>query len=143
MTDQATGSEAPGTIELACHVLAAYVRRNTIPAAEVPGALRNIHQALVALADGTPASSERPKPVIPVKRSITRNYIVCLEDGRKLKMLKRYLRAKYGMTPEEYRAKWSLPVSYPMVAPAYAEQRSAFAKKIGLGRKQQARKRRK
>lgn len=143
MTEEPTGSEEPSTLQLACHVLAAYVRRNTIPAGEVPGALRNIHQALIALAGGTPVSPERPKPAVPVKQSVTRNYIVCLEDGRKLKMLKRYLRTKHGMTPEEYRVKWRLPASYPMVAPAYAAQRSAFAKSIGLGRKPQARRRRK
>lgn len=77
----------------------------------------------------------RPKPAVPVRRSVTPDYIVCLEDGKKLKMLKRHLRANYGMTPEEYRAKWNLPPDYPMVAPNYAKQRSEFAKKIGLGRK--------
>ena len=143
MTEETTDSEQASILQLASCVLAAYVRRNTIPAAEVPGALRNIHQAFVALAGGTPASPERPKPAVPVKQSVTRNYLVCLEDGRKLKMLKRYLRTKYDMAPEEYRAKWRLPASYPMVAPGYAAQRSAFAKSIGLGRKPQARRRRK
>ena len=84
---------------------------------------------------------ERPKPAVPIRKSITPDFIVCLEDGKKLKMLKRHLRTNYSMTPEEYRAKWGLPADYPMVAPNYAAQRSAFAKKIGLGRKSKTAKR--
>ena len=140
MTDESAASNELDTLQLSCRVLAAFLRHNTLPAGEVPSALRKIHQALVQLT-GAPAPTERPKPAVPIKKSVTRNYIVCLEDGRKLKILKSHLRAKYDMTPEEYRAKWKLPTSYPMVAPAYAEQRSAFAKETGLGRNPQVQKR--
>lgn len=126
------------SLHLACDVVAAYVRHNTIPSGDVTSALREIHRAFEVLA--TPvARPSRPIPAVPIKRSVARDYVICLEDGRKLKMLKRYLQAKYGMTPEEYRTKWRLPESYPMVAPAYALARSAFAKKSGLGLKPTAR----
>jgi predicted transcriptional regulator len=97
--------------------------------------IKTVHGTLGGLAAATPGeAATSQKPVVPVKRSVTPDYIICLEDGKKLKMLKRYLRSNYNMTPEEYRAKWGLPADYPMVAPNYAAQRSEFAKKIGLGR---------
>ena len=122
-------------LKLATEIVAAYVSNNPIPVSEVPAMIKSVHSTLGGL--GGTSQGEAPtaqKPAIPVKRSVTPDYIVCLEDGKKLKMLKRYLRSNYSMSPEEYRAKWGLPADYPMVAPNYAAQRSEFAKKIGLGR---------
>src|SRR5690242_10115832 len=116
-------------------IVAAYLGNNHVAPGEIPMLVRTIHAALAGL--GRPADLEaaaKPVPAVPIRRSVTPDYIVCLEDGKKLKMLKRHLRSTYGMTPDEYRQKWGLPPDYPMVAPNYAEQRSAFAKKIGLGR---------
>ena len=111
------------------------VERNwyLIPTSEVPGLIHNVHAVLSDLASGRPAT-ETPKPPVSIKKSIGDDFIICLEDGKKLTMLKRYLRAQYDMSPEDYRKKWDLPPDYPMVAPAYARLRSTFAKKIGLGR---------
>jgi predicted transcriptional regulator len=128
-------SKADDLLKFASDIVAAYVSNNPIPVSEIPGMIKSIHSTLGGLASGL--ATEAPlaqKPAIPVKKSITPEYIVCLEDGKKLKMLKRYLRSRYNLTPEEYRAKWGLPADYPMVAPNYAAQRSEFAKKIGLGR---------
>lgn len=122
-------------LKLATEIVAAYVSNNPIPVSEVPAMIKSVHSTLGGL--GGALQGEAPtaqKPAIAVKRSVNPDYIVCLEDGKKLKMLKRYLRSNYSMTPEEYRAKWGLPADYPMVAPNYAAQRSEFAKKIGLGR---------
>jgi len=122
-------------LKLASDIVAAYVSNNPIPASELPSMIKSVHGTLGGLAGvngGEGATAH--KPVVPIKRSVTPDYIICLEDGKKLKMLKRYLRSNYSMTPEEYRAKWNLPADYPMVAPNYAKQRSDFAKKIGLGR---------
>src|ERR1051325_9292106 len=122
-------------LKLASEIVAAYVSNNTVPVDDLPGMIKSVHATLGGLAATT--QSEPPtaqKPAVPVKRSVNPEFIVCLEDGKKLKMLKRYLRSRYGLSPEEYRAKWGLPADYPMVAPNYAAQRSEFAKKIGLGR---------
>jgi len=122
-------------LKLASDIVAAYVSNNPIPVSEVPGMIKSVHATLGGLTPGMP--SEAPsaqKPAVPIKKSVTPEYIVCLEDGKKLKMLKRYLRSRYSLNPDEYRAKWGLPADYPMVAPNYAAQRSEFAKKIGLGR---------
>lgn len=122
-------------LKLTSDIVAAYVSNNPVPVGEVPGMIKNVHATLGDLTGAAP--SEAPttqKPAVPVKKSVTPEYIVCLEDGKKLKMLKRYLRSRYNLTPDEYRAKWGLPADYPMVAPNYAAQRSEFAKKIGLGR---------
>jgi predicted transcriptional regulator len=116
-------------------VVAAYVGNNPLPTVELTKAISAVHDSLVSLNDGGGAPAEPPKPAVSIRRSVKPDYIVCLEDGKKLKMLKRHLRTTYGMTPDEYRAKWGLPSDYPMVAPTYAQQRSEFAKKIGLGRK--------
>jgi predicted transcriptional regulator len=122
-------------LKFASDIVAAYVSNNPIPVSEIPGMIKSIHLTLGGLASGSPGEViTTQKPAIAVKRSITPEYIVCLEDGKKLKMLKRYLRSRYRLSPEEYRAKWGLPADYPMVAPNYAAQRSEFAKKIGLGR---------
>ena len=137
MSEQEQGREngTEGTLRLATDIVAAYVRHNQIPAAELPDMIKTVHEALDDLVEekGDPKSPEQ-KPAVPIRRSVTPEYLICLEDGKRLKMLKRYLRSTYNMTPEEYRAKWGLPPDYPMVAPNYAAQRSAFAKRIGLGR---------
>ena len=122
-------------LKLAAEIVAAYVSNNPVPAGDVPGMIKSIHGTLGGLVGVTQSEIQTAqKPAVAVKRSVNPDYIVCLEDGKKLKMLKRYLRSNYNMTPEEYRAKWGLPADYPMVAPNYAAQRSEFAKKIGLGR---------
>lgn len=117
-------------------VVAAYVTKNSISATELPDLIRNIYATFSNLgqAEPVPVSVSVQKPAISPSKSITEDYIICLEDGKRLKMLKRYLRTQYGLTPEDYRRKWKLPADYPMVAPAYAERRSNFAKEIGLGR---------
>ena len=122
-------------IELTAGIVSAYVSNNSVSAGDIPNLINQIHSALIRVSSGQAEAPVEPlRPAVPVKRSITPDYIVCLEDGKKLKMLKRYLRSRYDLTPEEYRAKWGLPADYPMVAPNYAAQRSEFAKKIGLGR---------
>jgi predicted transcriptional regulator len=129
------GIRTDDILKLATEIVAAYVSNNPIPVSEVPAMIKSVHSTLgglVGVSQGEVQTAQRP--AIPIKRSITPDYIVCLEDGKKLKMLKRYLRSNFNMTPEEYRAKWGLPADYPMVAPNYAAQRSEFAKKIGLGR---------
>ncbi len=133
--DANTGLAKSGEIlKLASDIVAAYVSNNPISASDVPEMIKTVHGTLGTLASASPRDAPTAqKPAVPVKRSITPDFIICLEDGKKLKMLKRYLRSTYRMTPEEYRSKWGLPVDYPMVAPNYAAQRSEFAKKIGLG----------
>lgn len=123
-------------------IVAAYVAQNALPASGIPDLIRSVYDTLGALgqAPAPVRSMEKQKPAVPVSKSVHDDYIVCLEDGKKLKMLKRYLRSHYGLTPDAYRAKWNLPPDYPMVAPNYAARRSAFAKQIGLGKP--ARKRR-
>ncbi len=116
-------------------IVASFVANNAVSSEELSDLIRSVHRALVSLkGDAAAEPSERRKPAVPVNRSIHNDYIVCLEDGKKLKMLKRYLRSNYSMTPDEYRKRWGLPADYPMVAPAYAARRSEFAKKIGLGK---------
>lgn len=115
-------------------IVAAYVSNNTMARDDLPSLINQIYKTLQSInAPGTPLSSERPQPAVPIKKSVQDEYIVCLEDGKKLKMLKRHLKSAYHMTPEEYRERWGLPADYPMVAPAYAKQRSRLAKDIGLG----------
>lgn len=117
-------------------IVAAFVSQNTLPASGITDLIQSVYQALGSLGQPAPPIRvmERQKPATPVSKSIHDDYIVCLEDGKRLKMLKRYLRSRYDMSPEEYRRKWGLPPDYPMVAPAYAARRSDFAKQIGLGR---------
>jgi|SRR5580693_5426658 predicted transcriptional regulator len=114
-------------------IVSAYVSKNEVAAGDLPALIKSVHATLGGIGGETRAPSGKP-PAVPVKKSITPDYIVCLEDGKKLKMLKRYLRTRYGMTPEAYRAKWNLPADYPMTAPNYAAKRSDFAKQIGLGK---------
>lgn len=121
-------------IELAADIVAAYVSNNTVAASDLPGLINEIHNALVRVSGNTiQALPEVPKPAVPAKKSVTNDYIVCLEDGKKFKSLKRHLRTQYNMSPEEYREKWGLPADYPMVAPNYAKARSQLAKQMGLG----------
>ena len=123
-------------LKMAVEIVAAYVSNNDVNAAHVPDVINSVYSSLNSLNSQSSEKGAEPlKPATSIRRSITPDYIVCLEDGKKLKMLKRHLRASYGMSPDDYRAKWGLPPDYPMVAPNYAEQRSNFAKKIGLGRK--------
>lgn len=123
------------TLFLAANIVAAYVRNNTVPAQQLGDVIRSVHDALASASSGATISpTAAALPAVPIRKSITPDYLVCLEDGRHLKMLKRYLRSHHKMTPDQYRAKWGLPADYPMVAPNYAQQRSDFAKKIGLGR---------
>jgi predicted transcriptional regulator len=114
-------------------IVAAHVASNAIAATELPGLIATVHQTLAALGPEEPAP--KPEPAVPIKQSVKPDYIVCLEDGKKLKMLKRHLKAAYNMTPDDYRKRWGLSPDYPMVAPNYTATRSALAKKIGLGRK--------
>jgi predicted transcriptional regulator len=120
-------------IELTSDIVSAHVGNNNVEVADVPALISNVYTALARLGDKP--DIEQPKPAVAIRNSVKPEYIVCLEDGKKLKMLKRYLRTNYDMSPEEYRARWGLPADYPMVAPAYAEKRRDLAKKIGLGRK--------
>jgi predicted transcriptional regulator len=124
-------------LRMAVNIVAAYVSNNPLPPSQISEVIGTVFHSLRNHSGEVPSSAaaEPLKPAVPVRRSITPEYLVCLEDGKKLKMLKRHLRAAYGMSPDEYRAKWGLPPDYPMVAPNYAAQRSDFAKKIGLGRK--------
>ena len=123
-------------ITLTADIVAAHVSNNSVAVSDIPALIANVHTALTGL--GGPAAAEpaaRPEPAVSVRASIKPDYIVCLEDGKKLKMLKRHLMTHYNLTPEQYRTKWGLPADYPMVAPNYAEQRRTLAVKIGLGRK--------
>ncbi len=113
-------------------IVSAHVSNNEIPAADLPKLVQDVYRALAGIMAPEP-EVEQLQPAVPVKKSVFPDYIVCLEDGKKLKMLKRHLKTAYNMTPEEYRTRWNLPADYPMVAPNYAERRSGLAKKIGLG----------
>ncbi|RIJ14548.1 transcriptional regulator [Henriciella mobilis] len=119
-------------LELTTEIVAAYVSNNPVQSSELSNLIRSVHETLQGLS-GPAAEVTEAKPAIPVKKSVTDDYIICLEDGKKFKSLKRHLRAKYDMTPEEYREKWGLPYDYPMVAPSYARKRSKLAKQMGLG----------
>ncbi|MFL5033788.1 MAG: MucR family transcriptional regulator [Microvirga sp.] len=128
-------------IDLAADIVSAYVSNNSVPAGDLPGLISQVHLALARVGNGAAeASAEAPKPAIAIKKSVTPDYIICLEDGKKFKSLKRHLRTQYNLTPEQYREKWGLAPDYPMVAPSYAKARSDLAKEMGLG--QQRRKRR-
>jgi predicted transcriptional regulator len=122
-------------LRMTADVVAAYVSNNTLATGQLGDVIHAVYNSLRSLEGQVAEPPAEPlKPAVPVRKSITPEYLVCLEDGKKLKMLKRHLRSTYNMTPDDYRTKWGLPADYPMVAPKYAEQRSEFAKKIGLGR---------
>src|SRR5512146_2841636 len=118
------GHSGEELLRLGAGIVAAYVSRNPVSAEAVPDIIRTVHQTLETITRGAPVQSdERPKPAVPVGKSVQHDFIVCLEDGKRLKMLKRYLRSRYDMSPDEYRRRWNLPPDYPMVAPAYAARR--------------------
>ncbi len=120
---------------LTTEIVAAHVSNNTVSASDLPNLINTVYGALTNVGSGKTMSAERPQPAVPIKKSITDDFIICLEDGKKLKMLKRHLMSHYNMTPEQYRERWALPADYPMTAPNYAQARSNLAKKIGLGSK--------
>lgn len=122
-------------LTLTSDIVAAHVGNNNVAVIDVPELISNVYAALAGLGDTPIIKEEKPKPAVSIRNSVKPGYIVCLEDGKKLTMLKRYLRTNYNISPEEYRARWDLPGDYPMVAPNYAETRRNLAKKIGLGRK--------
>ena len=134
-------SELSSVHALTTKIVASHVANNTVVAGDLPKLIQQVFDALSSVSSSA-ASPERPRPAVPIKRSVTPDYIICLEDGKKLKMLKRRLKTSYGLTPDEYRERWGLAADYPMVAPNYAAQRSALAKKIGLGTKPRKRRRR-
>jgi predicted transcriptional regulator len=121
-------------LELTAEIVSAHVSNNSVPLSELPGLIQEVFRTLSTVGKGT-APPEKPQPAVPIKKSVHPDYIICLEDGKKLKMLKRHLKTAYNMTPEQYRERWGLPPDYPMVAPNYAKHRSTLAKKIGLGTK--------
>jgi predicted transcriptional regulator len=136
-------SDAAGKtpVELTANIVSAYLSNNPIQASEIPSLISQVHAALLRVAAGrTEVPLEPAKPAVSAKKSITPEYLVCLEDGKRFKSLKRHLRTQYNMTPEQYREKWGLPADYPMVAPNYAVARSQLAKKMGLGQQQRKRK---
>ena len=137
MTDKPNVSEL---LELTTEIVAAHACNNTITPADLPKLIQDIYKTLVVVGT-TSLAPERPRPAVAIKKSVFPDYIVCLEDGKKLKMLKRHLKTAYNLTPEEYRKRWGLPIDYPMVAPNYAKHRSNLAKKIGLGTKPRKRRR--
>ncbi len=139
---RAAGEGAPQNyIELTADIVSAYVSNNSVSAGDIPGLINQVHSALMRVSGGQAETPAEPlKPAIPIKKSITPEYIVCLEDGKKFKSLKRHLRTQYNMTPEQYREKWGLPPDYPMVAPNYAAARSQLAKQMGLGQQRRRRK---
>ena len=132
MVEQTDNSEL---LALTTDIVASHVSNNSVPVAELPHLIQQVYSALAVVGGVVQAIPERPKPAVPIKKSITPDYIICLEDGKKLKMLKRHIKTRYDLAPDEYRERWGLPSDYPMVAPNYASQRSALAKKIGLGTK--------
>ncbi len=127
------GSPSNALLSLTTEIVAAHVSNNTVSLTDLPTLIEQVYKSLANVGTEPVVAEERPQPAVPIKKSVTPDYIVCLEDGKKLKMLKRHLKTAYNMTPEEYRDRWGLPADYPMVAPNYARQRSSLAKQIGLG----------
>lgn len=130
MAEETNKTELMG---LTTQIVAAHVSNNAVSVEDLPKLIRDVHASLTNVGDGSEPVDEKPTPAVPIKKSITPDYLICLEDGKKLKMLKRHLKTVYNMTPDEYREKWGLPPDYPMVAPNYAKRRSKLAKEIGLG----------
>ena len=140
MSEKASHNEL---LSLTTEIVASHLSNNTVAVGDIPQLIKLVYSTLSTQGvEEKPAEPERPVPAVPIKKSVMNDYIVCLEDGKQLKMLKRHLKTRYNMTPDEYRRRWGLPDDYPMVAPAYALQRSSLAKKIGLGTKPRARGRR-
>jgi predicted transcriptional regulator len=130
MSDQAKQSEL---LSLTSNIVAAHVSNNSVASTDLPTIIRDVYETLSNVGSPREREPERPSPAVPIKKSVTPEFIICLEDGKKLKMLKRHLKTAYDMSPEDYRERWGLPADYPMVAPNYARQRSKLAKQIGLG----------
>jgi predicted transcriptional regulator len=126
-------SPSPELLSLTTDIVAAHVSNNTVPPADLPMLIEQVYRTLSSVGTEPAPVAERPTPAVPIKKSVTPDFIICLEDGKKLKMLKRHLKTAYDMTPDAYRERWGLPADYPMVAPNYAKQRSRLAKQIGLG----------
>lgn len=137
-------SDSPASvnfIELAADIVSAYVSNNSVPSGDLPALIHDVHTALTRVIHPVaPVEVEPPKPAVPVKKSVTNDYIICLEDGKQFKSLKRHLRTQYNLSPDAYREKWGLPQDYPMVAPNYAIARSNLAKQMGLGQQRRRRK---
>jgi len=144
MTETSDGNGSNLLVELTADIVAAYVSNHVVPISELPGIIADVHAALnntsQPAAVEAPVQAEKPKPPVPIRKSVQNDFIICLEDGQKFKSLKRHLMTHHGMTPEEYREKWDLAADYPMVAPAYAEARSRLAKEMGLGQRRTAKK---
>lgn len=139
MSDSSNANELLG---LTTDIVASHVSNNTVAIGDLPQLIQQVYSALANVSVTAAAAAARPQPAVAIKKSISPDYLICLEDGKKLKMLKRHLKTRYNMTPEEYRERWGLPADYPMVAPRYAQQRSDLAKKIGLGTKRRKRRKR-
>lgn len=122
-------------LSLTTEIVSSHLSNNTVSSNEIPGIIDQVYKTLANINSDGSGAGDRPQPAVPIKKSVTPDYLICLEDGKKLKMLKRHLKTTYGMTPDEYRERWGLPSDYPMVAPNYAKQRSKLAKEIGLGKK--------
>jgi len=139
MTDESTGQDKD-YLGQTTDIVAAYVGNNTVNVGDIAGIIQSVHGCLATLATGVAAAQQKLEPAVPIKKSVTANYVVCLEDGKRQKVLRRHLAVAHGLTPAEYRKKWGLPADHPIVAPNYAKRRSQMAKKIGLGKKRPARK---
>jgi len=140
MSESAKSGGRADCVALTAEIVAAYLGNNAMPVGEIPALIREVHAALLRVSSGAGENAaDAPRPAVPLKRSVTPEYIVCLEDGKKFKSLKRHLRTQYKMTPEQYREKWGLPADYPMVAPNYAAARSSLAKQMGLGQQRRRR----
>ncbi|MCA3349423.1 MAG: MucR family transcriptional regulator [Roseomonas sp.] len=126
---------ASNILALTAQIVSAHVAHNAVAASALPSLIQEVHRTLSTIESVPAPASQRPDPAVPIAKSVTPEFIICLEDGKKMKMLKRHLRTSFNMTPEQYRERWGLPLDYPMVAPRYAKQRSSLAKKIGLGTK--------
>jgi len=122
-------------LALTAQIVSAHVAHNAVAASALPGLIQEVHRTLSAIESAPAPVAQRPATAVPIAKSVTPEFIICLEDGKKMKMLKRHLKTSFNMTPEQYRERWGLPLDYPMVAPRYAKQRSSLAKKIGLGTK--------
>ncbi|MFN3609696.1 MAG: MucR family transcriptional regulator [Hyphomonas sp.] len=130
-----TDDEDIDALEMTVEIVSSYVANNAVQSDDLPDLIKSIHATITGLSAAMPVTTEKLEPAVAINKSVTPEFLICLEDGAKLKMLKRYLRTRFDMTPEEYRAKWGLPLDYPMVAPNYAKLRSKHAKQIGLGKK--------
>src|SRR5690606_22105367 len=128
-----TDIDKENLLAMTTEIVSSYVANNTVSTDNIREVINHVYKALSNVASGVAGPADRPQPAVPIKRSITPDYLICLEDGKQLKMLKRHLKTAYDMSPEEYRERWGLPADYPMVAPNYAQKRSALAKDIGLG----------